>query len=91
MPVNTAWLEVDGARLTPALQEALEKLDAAGGELILDFSGVQRVDPSALKAMENLAAAAGDKAVKVGLRGVNIGIYKAMKLAKLAPRFSFLT
>ena len=31
------------------------------------------------------------KAVKVGLRGVNVEIYKVLKLVKLASRFSFLT
>ncbi len=41
--------------------------------------------------MENLASTAGDKAAKVVLRGVNVDIYKVLKLVKLAPRFSFLT
>ena len=61
------------------------------GEVVLDFSSVRRIDPSALRAMEKLAGIADDKAVKVVLRGVNVDIYKVLKLVKLTPRFSFLT
>ena len=90
MPVNAVWLKIDGQRVVGALQEALEKLNGAGGELVLDFSSVHRIDPSALRAMEELAGIADHKAVKVMLRGVNVDIYKVLKLVKLAPRFSFL-
>ena len=89
--MNAVWLKIDGERVVHALQEALEKLDGAGGEVVLDFSAVCRIDPRALTAMENLASTAGDKAAKVVLRGVNVDIYKVLKLMKLAPRFSFLT
>ncbi|MBZ5594221.1 MAG: STAS domain-containing protein [Acidobacteriia bacterium] len=89
MPVNTVLLDINGARVAPALQEALEKLDGAGGEVVLNFTSVDRVDPNALKALEKLAGAADDKAVKIVLRGVNVGTYKALKLMKLTPRFSF--
>jgi anti-anti-sigma regulatory factor len=84
-------LEVDGERVVHALQEAGEKLDRADGEVVLDFSSVRRIDPGAVREMERLADIADDKAVKVVLRGVNIDIYKVLKLVKLAPRFSFLT
>ncbi|MBZ5566306.1 MAG: STAS domain-containing protein [Acidobacteriia bacterium] len=90
MPVIAECL-VDAERVGPALQEARDKLDGAGGELLLDFSAVRRLDVSALQAMEWLAVAADDKAVKVCLRGVNVEIYRVLKLVKLAPRFSFLT
>jgi anti-anti-sigma regulatory factor len=59
--------------------------------MVLDFSTVRRVDPAALSAMEELAAVAEGKDVKLALRGVNIDIYKVLKLAKLVPRFSFLS
>jgi len=91
MAMNALWVEIDGERLVPALQGAMEKLDSAGGELVLDFSAVHRLDPGALGALERLAGIAGDKAVKVVLRGVTVDIYKVLKLAKLAPRFSFLS
>jgi anti-anti-sigma regulatory factor len=66
-------------------------LDTANGELVLDFSSVRRIDPGAVRALQALAATADEKTVKVVLRGLNIEIYKVLKLVKLARRFSFLT
>lgn len=85
------WLKIDGVRAADALQEARERLDGAQGEVVLDFSSVCRIDTHALRAMEQLAASADEKTVKVVLRGVNIDTYKVLKLAKLASRFSLLT
>ena len=82
--------EIDGESVVSALQEARAKLDGAEGELVLDFSGVHRIDPSALRAMEELARTAHEKAVKVVLRGVNVEIYKVLKLVSLTSRFAFL-
>lgn len=90
MVTNTA-LKVDEAGLAGVLQQASEKLDGAEGELVLDFSSVRRIDPAALNAMQKLAGKAGDSAVKIVLRGVNVDIYKVLKLVKLAQRFSFRT
>jgi len=91
MGANTIWLEVEGAGVIPAVEVALEKLNDAGDEVILDFSSVGRIDPSALRALESLAATADNKAAKVALRGVNVEVYRVLKLMQLAPRFSFLT
>jgi anti-anti-sigma regulatory factor len=91
MEMIAVWLKIDGERVVPALQEAREKLDSAEGEVVLDFSSVRRIDPGGLRAMEELAAVADDKEVKVGLRGVNVEVYKVLKLVKVAKRFSFLT
>ena len=91
MTMIPVGLEFDGESVAHALQEAREKLDSADGDVCLDFSSVRRIDPSALREMEELASIADDKAVKVVLRGVNVDIYKVLKLMKLAPRFSFLT
>ena len=84
------FLNIDNERLVPALQEAGEKLDSAEGEAVLDFSSVRRIDASALRAMEELARIADEKAVKVALRGVNVDVYKVLKLVKLTRRFSFV-
>jgi anti-anti-sigma regulatory factor len=84
-------LEFDGESVAHALQEAREKLDSTEGDLCLDFSSVRRIDTAALTALEELAGIADQKGVKVVLRGVNVDIYKVLKLMKLAPRFSFLT
>ena len=91
MPMNTVWLKSDGEGMFPALQEAIEHLDNADGEVVLDFTGVQRIDPRALGAMEKLAGSADEKSVKIVLRGVNVAVYKVLKLMTLEPRFSFRT
>jgi anti-anti-sigma regulatory factor len=57
------WLKVDGDRVVPSLQEAAQKLDKARGEIVLDFSSVRRIDPSAVQEMEQLIAAADDRAI----------------------------
>ena len=90
MTMNAEWLEIDGEHVLQGLQVARETLDGAKNDVVLDFSSVRRVDPNALKAMEKLAAFADGKAVKVVLRGVNVDIYKVLKLVKLTSRFSFL-
>lgn len=86
----TTWLKVERESVVSDLQRAAEQLDTADGELVLDFSSVSRIAPSAIREMEKLASAAHDKAVNVELRGVNIDVYKVLKLVRLAPRFSFL-
>ncbi|HLN00652.1 MAG TPA: STAS domain-containing protein [Bryobacteraceae bacterium] len=88
MPANSVLLETD-AHAAPALQQAIEKLDRGDGGAVLDFSSIDRIDPSELKLLEKLAGLAGDKSVKVVLRGVNVRIYKALKLTNLTGRFSF--
>lgn len=80
---------IDEQHAISALQEAGEKLNPADREAVLDFSSVRRVDSNALRAMEEFARIADEKAVKVVLRGVNVDVYKVLKLVKLARRFSF--
>ena len=91
MAMIAVWLKIDEESVVQALRETGEKLDSVEGEVALDFSSVRRIDPSALRAMEKLAGAADDKAVKVVLCGVDVKVYKVLKLVNLAPRFSFLT
>jgi len=90
MTMIDVWVEVDGNSVAQALREAAEKLDSAGGDVFLDFSAVRRIDPSGLRALEDFAGTAGEKTVKVTLRGVNVDIYKVLKLARLSSRFSFV-
>ena len=87
----SAFLKIDAEHVASDLQAAGAKLDGAPVETVLDFSAVLRVDPGSLVAMEELARIADEKAVRIGLRGVNVEIYKVLKLVKLVPRFSFLT
>ena len=83
-----ATLIIDGAKVAASLDEALA---AAGSEaeMTLDFSSVLRIDPAALHAIEELAAAADASSVKVTLQSVNVDVYKVLKLMHLASRFSF--
>ncbi|MBZ5664537.1 MAG: STAS domain-containing protein [Acidobacteriia bacterium] len=91
MGMTAVWLKIDEERIVQALQEAEERLDSVEGEVALDFSCVRRIDPSALRAMEEFADIADVKGVNVALRGVNVGVYKVLKLVKLASRFSFVS
>jgi len=84
------FLNIDETRVVQALREAGDRLDGTEGEVALDFSSVRRIDPSALLALEAFAGIADKKAVKVVLRGVNIDVYKVLKLMKLTPRFAFV-
>jgi len=83
-------LSIDETCLVQSLREAGNKLDGTEGEAVLDFSSVRRIDPSALLAIEAFAGIADKKGVKVVLRGVNIDVYKVLKLMKLTSRFSFV-
>lgn len=90
MAMIAVFLSIDEERVVPALQEAGGGLDCMQGEAVLDFSSVRRIDSSALRALEEFACIAEEKAVKVVLRGVNVDIYKVLKLVKLTRRFSFV-
>jgi anti-anti-sigma regulatory factor len=90
MPMTAVLLKIDPERVADCLQELHAKLDSAKGETALDFSSVQRVDAKAIRALEELAGLADAMGVKIGLRGVNVEIYKVLKLVRLAPRFSFV-
>ena len=89
MATIAVWLKIDEERIFQALRGAGETLDSAGGEVLLDFSSMRRIGPSALRVMEEFVGIADDKAVKVVLCGVSVGVYKVLKLVKLAPRFVF--
>jgi len=90
MAMMAVWLKIDEKRVVQELQETGEKLDSAEVEVSLDFSSVLRIDASGLMALEEFAGVADDKGVKVALRGVNVSVYKVLKLVKLTSRFSFV-
>jgi anti-anti-sigma regulatory factor len=81
---------LDEKQLVPVLQDLAEKLDRAGSELVLDFSAVHWIDSKAVLAIEELAQKADEKSVRVVLRGVNVDVYKVLKLVRLTPRLSFV-
>jgi len=91
MPMVSVWVNIDEKSVVSSLEEAANKLDGAAGEIILDFVSVARIDTAALRAIEGFATKVAGKPVKVVLRDVNVGVYKVLKLAKLARQFSFVT
>ena len=82
--------KIDPEDIARSLADARETLNSAETELVLDFCEVPRVDPGGLRALEDFAGAAEEKSVKVALRGVNVDVYKVLKLARLASRFSIV-
>ena len=72
------------------IRQCREQLESADGPLVLDLSELRRIDPQLLGAIEELASTAKRKEVKIALRGVNAGVYKVLKLMKLASRFSYV-
>jgi ABC-type transporter Mla MlaB component len=86
----SAFLKVDGKHVTDCVRAAHAKLDGSPVKTVLDFSSVLRIDPKDLIAMEELARLADEKAVEVGLRGVNVEVYKVLKLVNLTSRLRFL-
>ncbi len=90
MPSVAAIHKIDPNRLAEALQEAIASLNDSDTQLVLDFSDVQRVKPGALKELESLAKRAEEKSVRPVLSGVNVSVYKVLKLARLTSRFSFV-
>ncbi len=63
--------------------DAVQAVDAAAGEVVLDFSAVPRIDEATLAAVEELAARAGRRSVKLILLGVSVDAYKVLKLVHL--------
>ena len=91
MTTNLTSVKIDPHGVAGSLQQAVETLHTAEGELVLDFSSVLRIDTTAARALQELADRADARSARVVLRAVNIEIYKALKLLKLAQRFSFLS
>ena len=89
MSTIAMFVRIDGERVAEGLRDARSMLNGTTREAVLDFASVSRVRPQDLAVMEELIQVADERGVKIELRGVNVGIYKVLKLAKLASRFSF--
>jgi anti-anti-sigma regulatory factor len=90
MSASSLNLTIEEERIVPVLQDTARSLDRGQGEVVLDFSSVRRIDTCALRALEDFAGVADEKAVKIVLRGVNADVYKVLKLVNLTLRISFL-
>ena len=82
--------KIEQSDVAAAIREVAAQLDSGDRELVLDFSSVGRIDTGALCALDDLARGADDKSIKVKLHGVNLDVYKALKLVNLTSRFSFV-
>lgn len=90
MSTNALCLKLDSEHLPGLLRgEAMQQVSRGQPELLLDFSGVARIDASAIQALEDLARLAQDTNVRLRLCGVGIELYRVLKLLKLADRLSF--
>ena len=89
MATIAEFFKIDRDRVAECIHEAHMQLDTARDQTTLDFSSVLRISPKDLRAMEELAERADNQSVKVVLCGVNVDIYKVLKLVKLTSRFSF--
>ena len=90
MATTAVLLKIDEGRVVQALHDAETRLSVDEHEVALDFSAVQRIDASGLRALEEFVSLADEKGVKVKLSGVSVRVYKVLKLMKLTSRFSFL-
>ena len=88
MVMNAVLLNIEGEGLASSLQEWGDNLTGVEGDVVLDLSSVRRVDPADLTALTAFADQAAAKSVKVELRGVGIDVYRVLKLARVAKRFS---
>ncbi len=89
MATNGTWFKVDEKHTMQDLQAALDSVDRADSELVIDCSELRRLDPAALATLEVIANKADEHQVKVVLHGVNVDAYKVFRLINLTPRFSF--
>jgi len=87
--IMAQFVKVDQKNVVAVLKEAGKELAKAEGEVVVDFSSLEWVDSALVKALQEFADTADCAGVKVGLRGVNIGIYRVLKLVGLTARFSF--
>ena len=88
MERNMNWPDVE-EHAEPLIRGALERVEATKQDVVLDFSGVRRLGPEGLRALEQLAAKAHERSVKVELQGVDVEVYKVLKLMALAGQFTY--
>jgi|HubBroStandDraft_6_1064221.scaffolds.fasta_scaffold10146_1 anti-anti-sigma regulatory factor len=88
--VKESSFVIDEEHLAAQVNDIREKLPNEGPEVLLDFFLAQTLDPEGIRALEELAAAAEAASTRIVLRGVNVEMYKVLKLAGLSDGFSFI-
>jgi len=90
MATSSVGPRPEATDMVRALRQYHEKIDSAEGLLVLDVSALRRIDSQVLTALEELADAAKRKNVTLALRGLDVSVYKVLKLLKLSSQFSYL-
>ncbi len=90
MTITASAIVVNGERVAETMNELCGNLTANSGELLLDFFFVQTLDPAAIKGLEDLSGIAEVMKVKIILRGVNVEVYKVLKLSDLTDKLLFI-
>ena len=90
MATSPTAVDIDEQRIAAALDLAAKKLDGSEKEVVLDLSSVRRINPADIRRLAEFAHAAELKKIRVLLRGVNVDVYKVLKLTKLAREFSIV-
>lgn len=89
MTISTT-IDIDEQRLAAVLDQASKQLETAKHEVVLDFSSIRRIRASDVSQLEEIARAAEVGEIKIALRGVDVDIYKTLKLMNLTPKFLFV-
>jgi anti-anti-sigma regulatory factor len=89
MVASPVVVNIDEQRLALALEQAAKQLESGVNEISVDFSAVRRIDASHARKLEGLAHS--EKGVKIILCGVNVDVYKTLKLLKLTNHFLFVS
>ena len=71
------------------IQEALDQVENAEHEMMLDFAAVPRIHAAELQLLRALAAKASERSVRVVVHGANVELYKVLKLTALVGELSF--
>ena len=91
MTTITEIQRFDDENVASLLKTIGDNLNRDTDEVVLDFSGVRRLDANSLRALEQFASTAETKSIKVALRGASVEIYKVLTLVKLTSRFTFVS
>lgn len=90
MATSAVWIKADDATFAQKVTQLCAELADTNGEVVIDLSSVRRIGTDELKAVEQLAKKARENDKKLTLRGVNVGVYKVLKVAKVTTHFCFL-
>ncbi len=89
MPMKMDVVNVEPGRMVECVEQAILQLVREDGDVVLDFSRVERLDAATLHAIQKLAEISAARGVKPVLRGVRVETYKVLKLMQLANRLTY--